>query len=570
MKRLAAWSFLLVLLSCSSVPAPKLEKDVVRYVIEPTTYQDKPALKFTVDFFGRDEGRTWLELPSWWASEANYYKDLKELKVLTAGVTMTNGPQPFLKVLQHPPGQRLEMSYILTAQKPAGPQAFRAVITPEYFQFFGHNAFVYPREAKDQPRRFDLIWKNFPASFVLANSFSAEDKEQALKTRASSLKQAVYVGGDYRLKRTEVRGKPLVVAIKGTWKFSDEEFYTATAKVIENERAFWHDDDFPYYFVALAPDPFNTKGSAGGTGLTNSFVMNITGEFTLQNKIIPLLAHEFFHTWNGNKIQGPEPEALYYWFSEGFTDYYSRLLNLRAGLIPLADYVKDVNEQIFFYYTSPVRSAANSRIEKDFWKNADVGMLPYYRGDFLAMNWDTKIKNDTKGSQSLDGFMKSLLAKAQKRGPAVDNATIVAMLSKDIPSVQGDLRAYIQQGNMITPDEKALGPCVKRGFISIGKFDHGFDREKTYASGIVTGLKNGTPAHKAGLREGMKLLDRDMVNPPFTESRMKVMDHGSERWISFLPLGRKKYLMPHFVLDEKMFQKDPDKCLAWFREGANN
>lgn len=566
MRMLVALTAVALMLGCSSKPAAltQMAPDQVRYIIEPTNFENKPALKVSLTFVGRSEGKTYLELPDRWASEANYFKDIKELKVITEGVTMSDGGKPFIKELKHQPSRIIDMTYIVTQRKPQGPQPFRTLVTNDYFHFMGYSVFVAPTPPEKATFKFDVIWKNFPANFKMANSFASDVSRLNIRTRLSSLKHAVYVGGDFRLKEVSVNGKPLVMALKGKWLFSDDEFYNTTKKVVEYQRDFWKDDDFPFFFVVLLPEAFQESGSAGGTALTNSFAMSMTPEMTLKDNVIPLLSHELFHTWNGGKIMQVNPEALRYWFSEGFTVYYSRLLNLRSGLIDLPQYVSAVNNDIYEYYTSRFRDIPNTRIAKDFWVSDSIGKLPYYRGNFLAMNWDHRIKTDSQNKTSLDFFMKDVFEDAKKGPPIITEQYVEERIKKFYPLAGADLRTHIAQGNMITPEEKALGPCVKRSFISMGKFEHGYDREKTYSTGIVTGLKNGTPAHEAGLREGMKLLDRKMINPPFAPSKIKVLSKGSEKWVSFTPVGRKKYLMPHFVIDEKLWKKDPVKCLSWF------
>ena len=42
------------------------------------------------------------------------------------------------------------------------------------------------------------------------------------------------------------------------------------------------------------------------------------------------------------KIQNNEDEILNYWWSEGFTDYYSRVLSLRSGEISIEEFISEV------------------------------------------------------------------------------------------------------------------------------------------------------------------------------------------------------------------------------------
>ena len=52
-------------------------------------------------------------------------------------------------------------------------------------------------------------------------------------------------------------------------------------------------------------------------------------------------AHEHFHTWVGGKIRNDKQEELNYWWSEGFTDYYSRVLALRSGGLSIEKFIDE-------------------------------------------------------------------------------------------------------------------------------------------------------------------------------------------------------------------------------------
>src|SRR2546423_14478210 len=76
---------------------------------------------------------------------------------------------------------------------------------------------------------------------------------------------------------------------------------------------------------------------------------------TLGSFMYPLLSHEFFHAWNVKRIRPGEMWPYDYhaeqytpllWWSEGVTDYYADLTNLRSGLWAL--------EQVFQHATSDI------------------------------------------------------------------------------------------------------------------------------------------------------------------------------------------------------------------------
>ncbi|MGI4752765.1 MAG: hypothetical protein ACRYE8_03440 [Janthinobacterium lividum] len=100
------------------------------------------------------------------------------------------------------------------------------------------------------------------------------------------------------------------------------------------------------------------------------------------------------HNWIGKKIRNTSD--LNYWWSEGFTDYYSRVLALRSGVITVEEFVEEFNQFFKDYYLSPVINEPNSKIEEDSWRNYAVSKLPYYRGFIFALYLNNLIKENSK------------------------------------------------------------------------------------------------------------------------------------------------------------------------------
>lgn len=129
--------------------------------------------------------------------------------------------------------------------------------------------------------------------------------------------------------------------------------------------------------VTLLPlEPPASTSARGGVGLTSSFATFASTDTSLKDLKF-ILAHELFHTWNYRKLgELKQPEVLRYWFSEGFTNYYTWLMLLRGGLSSLDDYVEAYNSTLRIYYNWPVRSEPNERVRKDFFSNYDVSHCP--------------------------------------------------------------------------------------------------------------------------------------------------------------------------------------------------
>src|ERR1051326_8502078 len=55
------------------------------------------------------------------------------------------------------------------------------------------------------------------------------------------------------LSASDLNGNTIVFAIRGKWIFSDKAWIDGIGAIIEFQRAFWHDNNFPYFLISLTP-----------------------------------------------------------------------------------------------------------------------------------------------------------------------------------------------------------------------------------------------------------------------------------------------------------------------------
>ena len=127
-----------------------------------------------------------------------------------------------------------------------------------------------------------------------------------------------------------------------------------------------------------------------------------------------LYNHELLHRWIGRTIIN-ENEVEQYWFSEGFTDYYTYKLMLRSGSIDAAEFVNILNKEVLIpHMKDPLRNLSNSEITfETYWgQYARFQKLPYRRGLLYAFNLDNQIKSKHKLTKSLDDLIKEIFQQA--------------------------------------------------------------------------------------------------------------------------------------------------------------
>jgi predicted metalloprotease with PDZ domain len=383
----------------------------------------------TVVLRGEDDGDTVFRLADGWGGVEGAGREI-------GGVTASSpGGSTLLVVresdhqwrVQHPPGETISLAYTLSPQArdplPAGRNDYRPFVSDRLFHAIGNHALLLP-DAPAGPVRFSVTWTGFEG-WTVASSLGPGPAPPEATLSLDAFRSCYLIAGDagsLRLLTRPVGANQVGVAVvDAEWGFTDERFLDLVLDVVQAEREFFGDHTDPWFLVALTHNGGHAgqQGfSFGGTGLANCFALYCNTGLDLSpggahtDDILRLLAHEYFHTWNGLKIRIDAPEGAAYWFSEGFTDFYARRLLRRAGLMDDAQYLESLNRALAAYDSNPLRNEPNARIVADFWNDQHVSSLPYQRGDLLALALDEAIAAKSGGAESLDDLFRALYARS--------------------------------------------------------------------------------------------------------------------------------------------------------------
>jgi len=235
--------------------------------------------------------------------------------------------------------------------------------------------------------------------------------------------------------------------------------------------------------------------------------------------MVPLMSHEYFHLWNVKRIRPAEMWPYDYhgeqytpllWWSEGVTDYYADLTNVRSGLWTpeqfLSNAVKDMQE---------VESAPEPWSEEDgsaaTWINevfVNSSQLYYPKGALTGMLLDVSIRDATDNKSSLDDVMRALYARFYQKHKGFGTADLLGLLREfGMSDVDGFYQRYIN-GREPLPYESVFakaGIAVTRKTSSVpflGVNAQPGEQGKLVVRDIVP----GSAAEAAGLALGDELL----------------------------------------------------------------
>ncbi|WP_419212905.1 M61 family metallopeptidase [Maribacter sp. X9] len=293
---------------------------------------------------------------------------------------------------------------------------------------------------------------NIPATFMYAPSLKnreikvdfkvREDLDWKVATQLPLVSETTYSApnlyyfmdspteiSNYKSREFEVNGQTVKLALHdpGTEEEADTYFEKVKKVVLAEEKVFGELPAFDYgnytFLACYVPN-------ASGDGMEHRNSTILTSTRTLANGgmegNIGTVSHEFFHSWNVERIRPKTLEPFNFeetnmsgalWFAEGFTSYYTNLFLCRAGLISSEAYIEGLSGTFNYVWNSPARKFFNP-IEMSFQApfvdaatsvdplNRENTFISYYSyGSVLGLALDLSLRE--KGL-NLDDFMREV------------------------------------------------------------------------------------------------------------------------------------------------------------------
>jgi predicted metalloprotease with PDZ domain len=547
----------LALFVCAGFAAPER----IDYTLTPIMRAGAlEAVQIDLRFRGEADGETALALPSAWGGQEELWRGIDDLTVVS-GATLQPGATPAARTLTHRPNARIHLRYRVIQDWEGPPMAqggnpYRPIIQANYFHLIGNAALVTPDNYNLlSPVRLNV--RNLPRGWRFASDL--EHQGTTLGDAATS----IIVGGDFRIVQTA--DPNIRIAMRGAqWRFTDAYFAARVAEIIAAQRRFWGDESSPFLVTVIELGAPNSGWlSMGGTGLGDSFAFFATPN--VEPEALPrMLAHEGLHTWIPSRIGGlaEVDEASGYWFSEGFTDFYTGRILVREGIWDPAQFAADFNRTLRDYAVSSARTAPNARILADFWRDRDLQQLPYQRGRMLATLWDVRLRAQ---GRDMDELVHEMRARAAAGDPLKAPAMFAVVAAHFGVDVSVDVANQVEAGADIQFPADLLAPCGRIESRQIALFHRGFDIDATNANNnIIAGVIPSSPAHAAGLRDGMVLLRRDSgeIGNAEVELAYVVRDGDVERTIRYMPRGPGMVTQQQLVLEKDLNGERLAQCVA--------
>ncbi|MBU2342315.1 MAG: peptidase M61 [Alphaproteobacteria bacterium] len=389
-------------------------------------------------------------------------------------------------------------------------------------------------------REVEVSWNldDMPAETVGISSIGIGRARSHRALRSSEIASTYYMAGAPKLFRSD----GFFGALQGDLAFDGLDLMQ------------WAKQLHSYYadFFQYKPEIFgvfgrtNALNPGSGIGLTDSFAFTFNDTISREG-LQGLLAHEMLHAWVrslGDTMDSANGLGSS-WFGEGLAVHYQRLLPRRAGLIDDAAFLRDLNETAARYYTNKLIGTPNDEIAAGFWRDTRIRVLPYDRGSLYFAKVDADIRAISGGTRSLDDLVRRMLAE-RRAGRAMDLALWERLLLAELGDEGLNEFREMLGGKTIVPPPDAFGSEFARVRRPLKRFDLGFDPEVLVSeSRIVRGLKPGSNAAKAGLRNGDVILNRfpqdSMQADQQAVLKLNVLRDGRSQELTYLPRGEVVY-----------------------------
>lgn len=520
------------------------------YSLQPTYPEKGSRLIVKLELQTLSQKSTQLFVPTIWgdnrASEV-----FKSLKIKGGKLSVSADSSEI--TIAHAPGQKIYLTYVFSDPNDldsafTDETIYEPAIRKDFLTFFTNSVLF---AVKDEVHPYSDCTINVKAiermHGAVVSSFGKPDKNGNLylkNVRNEEVQNGILVSGDYRITETTTKtGQRVTLAIRGKWAFTDEELEQLIQSTIDQQRTFWNDFSQPTFLITVSPIQVqNDYGySMSGTGLHHSFAVNATnGSFTTIGNLAYLFNHELMHHWIGGTILNAADEELSYWFSEGFTDYFTRVNMLESGLIDHAGYLELTDSIFRSHYADKRMNSHNDSIRVHFWDDSYIGKLPYNRGSLFALLLDAHIRKATDGKDGLKTVMQQLLAaaKANESGARQFHRN---WLEKEVNSVSGlDIAPWIDRyiiAGEIIPMElynEALPQKLTEKRCKVFGFGFSLELDDKGAKKILEVFPD-TGAAEADFKPGDIIRGYDVYMQPDSESRILVDRNGQEIWIPFHP-----------------------------------
>lgn len=350
-----------------------------------------------------------------------------------------------------------------------------------------------------------------------------------------------------------VNGVPHVVTVCATNGHDSVDIVAAgalTKRIVEVVSGFY--GELPYkryvfqHFIAdMRERKFQGAFGALEHAASSSYLsppMRSTDAFAREMALT--IAHEYWHVWSPKRIHVAElgpfdyqraPRTTSLWFAEGLTEYYARVLLMRARLCTETEFLSEMQDDIeMLYGRGQRRSIAELSREISFAPLNESSVALYSKGPIIGLLLDAAIRAQTANAKGLDDAMRFFNEQYGRTGKTFTDEDIIPIMERATGAKLADFYARYIGGREPLPIDSLL-PLI--GFrydtrvITRAAFGGHVEPE---AKGLrVKQVDPDGTARATGLRPGDLLVKIVTQNRTINAAEIPVNDYGDDALVYF-------------------------------------
>lgn len=302
---------------------------------------------------------------------------------------------------------------------------------PDFLLFNGTNFFLYP---EGQPAEFPatVAIHTEPDWRVTTGMSPGMHSRTYAATNYHDLVDMPFFVGKFDVDSARIAGKWVRLATypagtivgqvrTGAWE--------QLKKVIPQEIAVFGEAPWENYTIMQIVD--SSYGGASGLEHQSSHVDVLAPSYVGSEFQPSLYAHEIFHSWNVKRLRPSEMWPYVYsrpqptpwlWVSEGITDYYADLSEVRGGVVDASGFYGLTAEKMTEVGNAMPVSLEDASLSTWVHPTDGTEYIYYPKGSLAGLMLDIMIRDASDNKHSLDDVMRGLYQSAYKKGKGFTSA----------------------------------------------------------------------------------------------------------------------------------------------------
>ena len=295
---------------------------------------------------------------------------------------------------------------------------------PDFALFNGTNLFMYP-EGRPADFASTVVISTEPDFRIATGLTPSSSTRTFLATNYHDLVDNPFFVGRFDIDSATISGRTVRYAtypVGSVTKDVRASAWELFKRAIPVEANVFGEAPWKTYTVMQIAD----SAYQGYSGLEHaSSHVDIVGDASDMNELQSLYAHEIFHSWNVKRLRPadlvpyrydrPQP-TTWLWMSEGITDYYADLAEVRGGIVDEAGFFALTARKIGEIASTIPFALEDASLNTWIHPHDGTEYSYYPKGSLAGLMLDITIRDASDNRHSLDQVLRSLYDSTYRQG----------------------------------------------------------------------------------------------------------------------------------------------------------